>query len=159
LGRGALPLASSSDGTWREFNLLQVIMPLAAYDPTNDRLLSIGGSRFEDWALTLAGSHQWQPLPALVPAPYMEPRTSAFDASTGLVYFLGPGVGVSLAVSTLDPATGAVSIITASGEAPAFVAGPPVYDPVNQRILVYASGFPDSDLMDARVWALDLLPS
>src|SRR5215471_1050068 len=64
--------ATSADGAWREFNLLQVWPAISAYDPAFDQLLSIGGSRPESWALPLSGAPIWQPLTA-------SPWTAAID--------------------------------------------------------------------------------
>src|SRR5262245_51150883 len=41
--------ANPADGTWQEFNLLQVSNALTAYDATQNRLLSLGGSRASNW--------------------------------------------------------------------------------------------------------------
>lgn len=149
----------AADGGWREFNLLQVSRALGVYDPASDRLLSLGGSRQEDWALPLTGPRTWQALPAQTPPDYIDARWSTFDSSHERVYFLARGLNGGIEVHTLDPATGAVAAITASGEPPWQPAAPPVFDPVNERILVYGAGIGDPGLTDPQVWALDLLPT
>ena len=149
----------AADGAWREFNLLQVSRALCVYDPAGDRLLSIGGSRQEDWALPLAGPHTWHALPGQAPQAYINARWSTFESSQAWVYFLARGQSDRIEIHTLDPATGTVAAITATGESPWQPAAPPVFDPVNQRILVYGGGITDPYLTDPHVWALDLLPT
>ena len=152
------PVSSAADGTWQEFNLLQVSGPLAIHDSGHDRLLSLGGSRRENWALPLAGPHEWQPLPRQA-LPSFDARTSVQDPSTGLVYFLGRRPDGMLEFNTLDPATGAVASLPASGGPPAQPRSAPLFDPVNQRLVIYGSGIEDPDQLDPHVWALDLLPA
>jgi Kelch motif protein/galactose oxidase-like protein len=156
--RTALPLAASdaADGTWQEFHLLQVQGPLMVQDQAHDQLLSLGGYyRTDAWALPLAGPPVWQPLPWPAPPFSFDPFASVQDPSTGLVYFLAHGA-VSIEMHTLDPQTGAVAVIPASGTPPWWLYGAPVFDPVNQRLIVFSSGpFYDGP----EVWVLDLLPA
>lgn len=150
--------AATLDGEWREFGLLQAMDQLALYDALHDELLSVGGSRRSNWALPLAGTPAWQPLPATASAPYLDTHLAATDPGTGLVYFVGYG-NFGVEARTLDPRTGAVVTIAAAGPQPAvFPPGSLVFDPVQQRLLMYG-GMDFNSLPTSELWALDLLPS
>jgi hypothetical protein len=146
------------DGTWREFDLLQVSGALAAYDATQNRLFSLGGSRPSNWALPLAAGCgcDWQPLPA--PSSPMEADRyhSAIDPATGLVYSLEMR-GNTLEVRTLDPVTGTVTVLTPGG-VPRFEYGTwaVAFDEIGRRLIAVGRemlGY------ETEVWALDLLPA
>jgi len=146
-----------ADGTWQEFNLLQVSGALATYDAVQNRLLSFGGSRASNWALPLAPGCgcEWQPLP--MPSSPVQPNRyrSAIDPVTGLVYTVG-WEPYDLRVRTLDPATGKVT------EVVPVVSHPQVHDfervvafDAAARRLIVISTSPYA----LNVWVLDLLPA
>src|SRR5262249_28230950 len=149
------------DGTWQEFNLLQVASFLAIHDQAHDRLLSVAGfPRLENWALTLSGPRAWQTLPA--PSEHLtiySTWSATLDPSTGLVYYIAEITTPShLEIHALDPLTGAVTVIPGSdfpsGFAPRYPAM--VFDPVNQRLVVHGNNY---GFDPVQVWALDLMPS
>ena len=150
---------NAADGTWQEFNLLQVASPIAVYDGAHDRLLTVGGlARFDNWALSLARPPAWQPLPSASEQPVY--WSSTVDPSTGLVYYL-TYVGTNFEVHTLDPRTGAVTVIP--GSALPFVI-PRVawmaFDPASQRLIVFVGPDPNTfPFGEGQVWALDLMPT
>jgi hypothetical protein len=148
----------AADGTWQGTGLLQVSAALAIYDPARDQLLSIGGSRGESWALPLAGRIEWQQLPT----PNVRPTFLATqDPSTGLVYFLDwdqnsetPGLGTNVRVRTLDPRTGRVDIIPASGPTPPLLMSIAFDGPTHRVVGIGRLVGP----LVPSVWVLDLLP-
>jgi hypothetical protein len=157
--RAARPHATiSADGSWREFDLLQVWPAISAYDQSFDQLLSISGSRPESWALPLTGAPIWQPLPASPSTGAVYESASARDPVTGLVFFLAyADTGIAFEVHTLDPRTGVTGVIVPSGQTPGPLVGPLAWDGATQRLLMFA----DSDLIGpvpVDVWALDLAP-
>jgi len=146
------PAPTASDGTWQEFNLLQVAYPIATYDATHDQLLSLGGfPRKENWALSLSGQRAWQQLPA-ASENILNSSSTTVDPSTGLVYYVY--FTTRAEVHTLDPLTGAVTVIPGS-ELPVGPGGL-VFDPVNHRLVMLTSTY---DFGAPQVWVLDLLPT
>ncbi|HXU05692.1 MAG TPA: kelch repeat-containing protein [Polyangia bacterium] len=154
----ALP-PNAADGTWQEFNLLQVASFLAIYDQPHDRLLSVAGSpRLENWALSLSGPRAWQPLPApserlTIPSTW----SATLAPTTGLVYYV-VDMSTHLEIHALDPLTGAVTVVPGSDFPSGFVPVYPaiVFDPVNHRLVVQGSNY---GFEPEQVWALDLMPS
>ena len=148
-----------SDGTWQEFNLLQVSYAATVFEPSPDRVFSIGGSRLGNYALPLRGARGWEPLPPAEPAEYMDMLTTAVDPSTGLVYYVAFGGG-ALEIHTLDPERGTVRVIHATGDAPAYaIRGGMVFDPGKQRLVVIEVDDPYFGGADPEVFVLDLLPT
>jgi hypothetical protein len=147
-----------ADGTWREFDLLQVSGALATYDAKQNRLFSLGGSRASNWALPLAPGCgcDWQPLPAPSSPIRADRYHSAVDPATGLVYSL-EWRGNTLEVHTLDPATGTVTVLTPGGSVPflRYDESAVAFDAVGRRLIVVGAGYGD----ETGVWALDLLPT
>jgi len=150
--------SSAADGKWQEFHLLQVSRQRSIYDAARDELLSIGGTRPTNSTLPLGGPPSWQPLPAMSPPTYFD--ATAEDPVTGLVYIAGFG-GAGLEISTLDPRTGTVTPLVASGTPPLVALTSLLFDAVNQRLLVFG-GLENSEGYAEptnKVWALDLQPA
>src|SRR5262245_54735059 len=64
-GTAPAPAPNAADGSWQEFNLLQIFVCHGFYDAPHDQLLAIGTApRLGDWALPLGGQRAWKPLPA-----------------------------------------------------------------------------------------------
>jgi galactose oxidase-like protein len=153
-----LPTApDAADGVWQEFNLLQVAQGLAAYDHAHDRLLSIGGSRPEGWALPLTGTHASQPVFSHGPREFVSAWLSALDPSTGLVYCFGQGP-TTWEIHTLDPQTGVIDVVPSSQLPFQPLEGGLIFDPEDQRLLAYGYNYGNTG-REGQVWALDLLPT
>jgi len=152
-GTAPSPAPSAADGTWEEFNLLQVAYSLAVYNETHDQLLSLGGfPRLENWVLPLKGPRAWQPLP--VASEGINAASSALDPSTGLVYYAYYVLRAE--IHTLDPLTGVVTVIPGSELPAGVIPGGMVFDPVNHRLVMLTSTY---DFGEPQVWVLDLLPT
>ena len=78
------------------------------------------------------------------------------DPATGLIYFLALGPA-TIEIRTLDPQTGAVATLPASGTPPISFNGALAFDPANQRLVLAGHDPFPSDAFE--VWVLDLLPS
>jgi hypothetical protein len=157
-GRSAAALAANGvDGSWKEFNLLQVAHAIAVHDAAHDRLLSLGGTRPSNWALSLSGPPAWQPLSEVPKPAFVHSDWTAYARSTGLLYYVQFSSG-SFEIRTLDPLTGAGATLTPSGSAPG--AGPAalVFDDADSRLLVLRLTDP-SYSEPLEVWSLDFLPA
>ena len=146
----------TSDGIWRQFDLLQVAYGLAWYEAAHDQLLSLGGSQRHDWALPLGALPLWSPLPDPAGFTY-PPYFVTLDPATGTVYAILDAVGTPL--SAVDPHTGAVTPLNPSNAGPDVFNGALfAFDGAAQRIIVVvrnlASYPPVND-----VWSLDLVPT
>ena len=146
----------TSDGTWRQFGLLQVAYGLAWYDATNDQLLSLGGSQRHDWALPLGAPHLWSPLPD--PTGFTGPPDFVtLDPATGTVYAIHEANGTQL--DAVDPRTGAVTPLDSPTAGPDLFTGAFfAFDGAAQRIVVVVQNS-YSYPFTTEVWSLDLLPT
>ena len=151
--------SNAADGTWQEFNLLQVSSSLATYDGSHDQLLSVGGfPRQDNWALSLTGQRAWEPLPAAAEEPIA--AYCALDESTGLIYYIGDGPS-GREMHTLDALTGSVTAIPGS-RLPFTLSRAPVlaFDGAEHRLVLFDPGDPYNDPpQEAQTWALELTPS
>jgi len=146
------------DGTWQEFDLLQVAHGVAVHDASHDRLLSIGGTRQSSWALPLSGPPEWQPLSAIPGPPSLWSDWTVYEPSTGLLYY--PGLASSsLEIRALDPLTGGVTTLTPSGAAPSAFYSYLALDEADSRLLVVQPPDPSFGNPSTQVWSLDLSPT
>jgi hypothetical protein len=159
LARATSPHAvvNATDGTWQESDLLQMQGAQALYDQAGDALLSIGGSRFECWALPLAGPVAWNPLPPPQTTAFISFLNSTQDPTTGLVYF-PEYVGQFFEFSTLDPHTGTVAGLPGTPQQADPGRGSVAFDGATHRMFSFVvEGF--DPFGSPKVWVLELLPT
>lgn len=149
----------AADGRWTEFGLLQVSHPVTLHDAMRNELVSVGGSREGDWALSLAGTPTWTLLPQTDHRAFglFDDRTAAVDPQTGRVFYASVGdSGVRVAV--LDPRSGLVQSIPAGPEPPV-QDGRLMFDASRQRLVMYGGRRLVIPELSTDVWVLDLLPT
>jgi hypothetical protein len=137
----------------------------AIYDPVRDRMLVFGGYDgtvyFSDvWALSLAGSPAWTALvPAGIPPSARYGHTSIYDPVRDRMLVFGGYDGAAYLndVWALSLAVGPEwSALAPTGTGPARSAHSAIYDPVRDRMVVYAGG---NGFIQDDVWALSLTGS
>ncbi len=133
---------------------LEHYLASVVYDPLRDRLLVIGsraGLPVEVWAATLSGTPSWQKLATTGDPPSRWGHSAIYDAAHDRVVMFGgvawnsyPKVYLSDTWS-LSLATGAWTQIATTGSQPPVREGHgALYDPVRQRMLVFAGHYEDS---------------
>jgi galactose oxidase-like protein len=150
---------SSSEGTWRNYGLLQTDNNAAFYDRIQDRLISMGGDRDGAWELPLSGTMAWREIVhANQPWP-VGWWGSEYDPSTGLVYFVAIGPNRTLVICRMEPRTGGFEPLWTDG-APNYISFMSmVLDPVHQRVIVFGGQNLDNFELPDDVWVLDLAPT